>query len=468
MKIRDERNSMEKRQAAPLRHSWLTAIGAALVVLLIIGISIALFASRGTSTSSGLPTSATTPPPPGGQWVKVENRYLFSSLEAAPANPALVYACASPYPLPQGSSPPYTLLRSSDFGAHWQDLGKQAALRDFCQVTINPANGNDLYVVTAGTPTGNITPDALKHSTDGGKTWTTLQPKVQVDQPVTAAWHVQKLHMVGHNLYGIQWMSQLAYGSVQTLAAPPPTHLVQSSDDGKTWTAIDNALVPRTWAIHDFAVDPANPQTIYEIAGPLPRTGPPGIESGAETNTTRNTSRLTLYKTTDGGKNWQELLNDLLYASSLQVVSTKATTGQPSIVYLGETLTAQPLSDASLPTSKPQISSLSTRIRASVDGGANWHDAMQISGHGGFVHGWFAGPDGQLYVLTGTNSKTNAAALSVLSRYDPSSNKWSDITSPPQTGDLLAVTDTGAGKGAVLWLKSFVGGKTALYRYVIL
>ena len=70
-------------------------------------------------------------------------------------------------------------------------------------------------------------------------------------------------------------------------------------------------------------------------------------------------------------------------------------------------------------------------------------------------------------VVTGATSNATSALPTAIRRYDPTSNKWSDITKPPQSGDLLAVTSSGTSNGAVLWLKSFVGGKTALYRYVV-
>jgi hypothetical protein len=182
--------------------------------------------------------------------------------------------------------------------------------------------------------------------------------------------------------------------------------------------------------------------------------GGPGIANDAEAN---GTSQLTLYKTTDGGANWQPLLNGLLPSSTLQLASAK-----PNVLYIGEMATARPLRDASVPQSNML---LATRIRVSIDGGATWHDALQVYGGSGFVHGWFSGTNGHLYALIGVPSSTNSNVASIKG-YDPTTSKWSEITKLPQAGDLLAVTDTGTGKGAVLWLRSFVGGKTALYRYV--
>jgi hypothetical protein len=444
LKARDQHSSAERQRATPSRKSWLTSMGAILVVLLIIGTSIILFVLRGITNRASSPLST---PPPAGQWVNLDNNYIFSALEAAPNNPALVYACTSPYSQPQGSAPHYMLLRSDDFGAHWQDLNKQITLRDFCQLTINPTNSNELYIVTAGTPSGGNTPDVLKHSSDGGKTWQTLHPKVE-DGQAAITWHVQQLRQVGHDLFGIQWTSPLA-SNVTQLSTTTPSRLVRSSDGGKTWTPIANAAASTTLIVHDYAVDPGNINTIYELAGAPPRLSEPGITPGAKT------ALMTLYKTTDGGANWQPLLNDVLPDSTLQLASN-----QPATLYIGEATGNRATSETAAPMSSA-VAPISFRIRTSSDGGANWQTALQIQGMSGFVHGWFSTGNGQLYVLSGA-SGNNAA----IRRYDPANKQWSDVTQPPQSGDLLAVTPTGTSNGAVLWLRSFVGGKTALYRYV--
>jgi hypothetical protein len=261
---------------------------------------------------------------------------------------------------------------------------------------------------------------------------------------------VQQLRQVDHDLFGIQWTSPLASNVTQS-STTTPSRLVRSSNGGQTWTPIANPAASTTLIVHDYAVDPNDTNTIYEIAGPPPHLSEPGITPGAKT------ALMTLYKTMDGGANWQPLLNDVLSDSTLQLASAK-----PTALFIGEAAGNRALNDTSVPMSS-SIAPISFRVRTSTDGGATWQTALQVQGASGFVHGWFSTPDGQLYALSGANGDNKSA----IRRYDPTSKQWSDVTKPPQPGELLAVTPTGTSNGAIFWLRSFVGGKTALYRYVI-
>ena len=93
------------------RHAWLAGVGAFLVVLLVIGASIVVFAVVGQRHSS-------TQTPPTGQWQQVQQGYLFLSLEAAPSNPSVLYACATKSAVVSNQDGPgtVTILRSADFG----------------------------------------------------------------------------------------------------------------------------------------------------------------------------------------------------------------------------------------------------------------------------------------------------------------------------------------------------------------
>ena len=69
-------------------------------------------------------------------------------------------------------------------------------------MAINPADSNELFAAGEGVSNGQAT-GILKHSTDGGETWTTIQPQLNVPGTQSAqVWHVQQLSMVGGRLFG--------------------------------------------------------------------------------------------------------------------------------------------------------------------------------------------------------------------------------------------------------------------------
>src|SRR5579859_4793653 len=151
-------DSQEKHLLAEPRkpRKWLAGLGAFMVVLLVIGGSIFVFRAAGQRQGSQHP--------PTGQWKLVQSGYLFLSMQAAPSNPAILYACATTSAAVSNTQGPGdTLLRSADFGDHWQNIGASAALGNYCDLAINPTNENDIYVISTNTVSqSNAT---LKHST---------------------------------------------------------------------------------------------------------------------------------------------------------------------------------------------------------------------------------------------------------------------------------------------------------------
>src|ERR1700736_4410588 len=133
-------DSQENRSPAGPRkpRKWLAGLGAFMVVLLVVGVSIFVFAAAGQRLGSQLP--------PTGQWKQVQSGYLFLSMQAAPSNPALLYACATTSAVASNiQGPGDTILRSADFGDHWQNIGANPALGSYCELAVNPTNENDIY-----------------------------------------------------------------------------------------------------------------------------------------------------------------------------------------------------------------------------------------------------------------------------------------------------------------------------------
>ncbi|MHB8599732.1 MAG: WD40/YVTN/BNR-like repeat-containing protein [Ktedonobacteraceae bacterium] len=513
--------------------SWLAGLGSVLVVVLLIGVSVFVFTqARQHATNS----TAQAKTPPAGTWTQVLQGYSLNSLVAAPNNPATLYACAlsgqssssapgTPAQGNTGSSQHFTVLHSSDFGAHWQAVGGNIALGYSCQIAINPTNSNDVYA--AGTSTllkcftairfcrGNAPTGILLHSTDGGQTWSTIKPTLSIPGPTHApAWSVQQITVAGGYLFGIQFVQSggLVHAQSSQSSGMLLPRLVTSINGGQTWTILDTQLASTNMGVHDYAIDPSNIATIYELLGPAfgpiqPAVGAPKSIAGGIADA--------LYKSTDGGSTWKLLLDNLPFGSQLQLAQNT-----PNILYVGGVRSPLPYAvQQNHPGTEPAfpLQTGAFNLHMSNDGGAAWHDVPNLP-QTFFALSWFVGADGKVYAystnnLPGGSSGTGASggqptaivATSVpvatpntapaapvssvnvvvssqtsssvavpgsgnpaptIERYDPNSNAWSTLTKPPVSGLMLAVTPTNTSSGAALWLFADSNGTLALYRYI--
>jgi photosystem II stability/assembly factor-like uncharacterized protein len=490
----------------PRGKGWLAGFGAIIVVALVAGVSVLVFAQAGQHR--GTQTSTT---PPAGHWQLVLKGYTLTSLVAVSSNPADLYACATTAPgsSSSGGSGSVVLLHSTDFGVHWQDLGKAVALSGSCQVTVNAANGNEVYLVTQAGDAQ--TSEVLKHSTDGGQTWETISPLLHsAGGSSTLPWYVQQLRLVGNRLFALQWTLL----DSRPYAHQPPygilSRVISSTDGGHNWTVFDAQLNSTHLGTFDYAVNPANSSTIYELLG-LPWLPPVLKTAGAaDIRSSAIGSNEKLYKTTDGGATWQMLLDNLPFESQIQVASNK-----PNIVYVGGMFS--PLPVAGQPNILPQQPSYSRAVSSfqlhmSSNGGATWRDVAPPVGLFG-LNNWFGSAGGQvilggLYAAAGSptaipgtavpvtpipstpqashgihngypsnaTSKDMQAPLSsqapmaapspYIQRYDPATNNWNRVVMPPAYGLLVEVTPADANGGTVMWFMGMNNKEVDLYRYV--
>jgi hypothetical protein len=502
--------------AHPKRGRRLAGAGAIIVVILVVGLSVLVFAQLRQHEAG-----QTTPTPAAAQWKQVLKGYSLTSLVAARSNPAVLYACATRASNAASQTSPgnaIAILHSTDFGDHWQDLSNKISLGNFCQLTVNPANSNEIYVVT--TASNPQSSGLLMHSIDGGQTWETIHPLLHItgiQEP--APWLVQQIQLEGNHLFGMQSIVPRPAPASRPIPAFPYLlpRLVTSVDGGHNWTVIDNQFAAQRLGVHNYTVDPTNPNTIYDLLGvlwfpfrvvptydPLPYTG----------------LNQELFKSTDGGTTWQLLLKDIPFASQVQLSS-----GKPQVIYVGGTISPLPLApgvpqptqatQATQPAYPGQIGSF--HLQLSINGGANWQK-IAIPSDVQNILNWYVSPGGQVYAsptipfsgqptaVVGTAvpitplpnptgnpqsaipSKQQGASsvgaqfiappsvhaqavpiepAQFIQRYDPTTNTWSDVTRPPTPGFMLQLTPAQATSGAILW---FIGmtasGQMILYRYV--
>jgi len=501
------------------KGAWLTGVGAVLVVLVLVGASAVVFAQLSLHRQGQLKN------PSAGKWAAVLHGYTLTSLVAADSNPSMLYACATHAqtytPLP--GLPPnkigtgnadYTVLRSTDLGMHWQDVGSKANLGGSCQLAVNPADGNELYAVSEVLSNGQ-TASILKHSADGGATWTTIQPVLRSTGPqptqATQVWHVQQLRMAGGHLFGVQWIARrippIEFQGTPPKFVLPLTRLVTSLDGGHTWNVLDSQFDATRQEVRAYAVDPTNTRTIYELVGmpwlPLqpriiePNDVIPPVGRGGD-----------LYKTTDNGANWRLVLKGLPFGA---LVHVEVVRGAAQMIYAGGLVTPMPYI-LRAPDGRVGVFDL----QLSRDGGASWHTVPGLPQQAS-IQNWFAGTNGEVFaysfnvntgpgakgtavsataivstaVVTAVPARTGTVPTGILSpdngvsvapvpappgdapgisvsieRYDPGTNAWSAVTSPPVSGALLTLTPGGSG-GDVLWFMGNDKGQEVLYRFVL-
>ncbi len=486
--------------------SWIASVGAIVAVVLVISVSvlvIARLAHRRSDSTQGLPL---------GEWTLVLSGYTLTSLAAARSNPAVLYACVTQalagtqvQGLPsreygENNNPTYTILHSTDFGTHWQDVGAKAGFVGHCQLTINPADSTEIYVVSGPEHVSNGTPsaDILKHSTDSGQTWKSIQPTLHVPSlhsPI--AWQVQQISMVGNRLLGLQPIPDSIPHSQQRNVLQF-VRLVTSTDGGFTWTVLDNQFQAAKLGVRGYASDPSNANTIYELVGRPLSGGPVSRSEPPSTPVPPYGTDGDLYRTTDGGVQWQLVLKRLPFGSE-ELASYKT-----QVIYAGGTASPLPLAGV-LPRYPSSVTAYrpsgagSFNLYVSSDGGVTWRETAPLLSIS-YVQNWFVGPDGRIYAygggftsgtpdrqLTATatlvpqstprrgeaiptrGSPTtqvptmtpSPASHNTIESYDPTTDKWSELSEPPTQGALLAVTPARAGGGNILWFMASTG---ALYR----
>lgn len=186
----------------------------------------------------------------GGQWESLQSG-LESILEAVlsvaidPGDSRVLYAagyklgyphCGGHCPL----TPVYATAKSTDGGVTWTKLEPTALLR--IEITIDPQDPRILY---SWDGKGNL----LK-SIDGGATWATLPLPNGVDDLLSLRRLVidptapQTLYAVAFSIFFEQ------------------ASLIRSTDGGLTWARVEQGLPPGT-DIRDLALDPERPSTLY-------------------------------------------------------------------------------------------------------------------------------------------------------------------------------------------------------------
>ena len=156
-------------------------------------------------------------------------------------------------------------------------------------VKLDPKNPDqNIWVGTGETWTRNSVSvgNGLYHSTDGGNNWKEVAGFENSERIASISINPNNTNEIYVGVLGALWSDSEDRG------------VYKSSDGGKTWNKI-LYIGPSTGA-GDVIMDPKNPNTLYASMWEFRRSGW-GFSSGGSTSA--------LYKSTDGGANWNKIHN---------------------------------------------------------------------------------------------------------------------------------------------------------------
>lgn len=239
-----------------------------------------------TGTPLMLPTpikvqNATMSPLPGG---------AIEVFSLNPNSPSMLYAVTS------GGA----LFQSLDGGQNWQMVHPGIAEEAIIQLSTDPFIPGGLYAVSEA---GN-----LYQSIDDGRSWIKNDQAGFVRRLIIDPLTPNSLHTLdgygntsaGSGLDPEETITNMFFAPtesgvryVTTQKAGEGGKIYQSADGGNTWSARSAGLPPTT--IDALAIDPQAPETLYLAMGSGGQEENYGLPAGD------------LYKSTDGGQNWQAL-----------------------------------------------------------------------------------------------------------------------------------------------------------------
>jgi photosystem II stability/assembly factor-like uncharacterized protein len=157
------------------------------------------------------------------------NRPFIYALAVDKNNPSFVYA-----------GTPNGVLKSMDGGMTWSAVTPQPAPTNISALVIAPEDSNKLYAAANNWIPQKGYASSLLKSTDGGKTWSTVDSGLPQNQ-----------------------LRALAVNPADpsTLYVGTETGVFHSSDGGATWSEMNTGLTSKD--VFALAVDPVNPNKLY-------------------------------------------------------------------------------------------------------------------------------------------------------------------------------------------------------------
>ena len=210
----------------------------------------------------------------------------IGALEIDPNDPDNTIYVGTGEPWPRNSvSTGDGLYKSTDGGNNWDKIGLENSER-IANIIVNPENSNEVYVAVLGALWSDNKERGVYKSVDAGNTWENI---LYLNESTGCA----DLAMDPTNpniLYASMWEFRRTAWSFNS--GGENSALYKSTDGGKNWNKIHNGFPEGKLGRLAIGVSESNPSTLYTV-----------IE--AEKNEDKG-----LYRSVDGGKNWEQKNND--------------------------------------------------------------------------------------------------------------------------------------------------------------
>ncbi|MGB8522601.1 MAG: hypothetical protein WCD43_06520 [Candidatus Acidiferrales bacterium] len=266
----------------------------------------------------------------GRTWAPIFDSQPVPSIGAiavAPSNPNVLYVGTGESDMRSQISFGNGMYKSTDAGKTWTHVGLDNT-RQIGRILVDPQNPDIVFVAALGHAYGANPERGVYRSTDGGASWKRILYESDDIGAIDLAFDPQN----SRTIYATLWNTRRPPWSVYPPSYGPGSGIFKSTNGGDTWQQLTGGLPAERVGRIGIAVAPANSNLVYAIIdakeGGIYRSNDAGASwhkmsdekriwgrgwyfcnvvvdpTNPETVYVSNTS---LYRSTDGGKNWTSI-----------------------------------------------------------------------------------------------------------------------------------------------------------------
>jgi photosystem II stability/assembly factor-like uncharacterized protein len=251
----------------------------------------------------------------------------IGAIAVAPSNPNVLYVGTGESDMRSQISFGNGMYKSTDAGKTWTHIGLDNT-RQIGRILVDPRNPDIVFVAALGHAYGANPERGVYRSADGGANWKRVLYKSDDVGAIDLAFDPQS----SRTIYATLWNTRRPPWSVYPPSYGPGSGIFKSTDGGNTWQQLTGGLPTERVGRIGVAVAPANSNVVYAIIdakeGGIYRSNDAGASwhkiseekriwgrgwyfcnvvvdpNNPETVYVSNTS---LYRSTDGGRNWTSI-----------------------------------------------------------------------------------------------------------------------------------------------------------------